>query len=58
MMQLYEGDKIEVLKIINEIGMAECRFNNQSGIFPIQALKMIKRNPNSNNSPNIKVMNN
>lgn len=42
-MQLYEGDKVEVLKIINDIGMIECRFNNQVGVFPIHTIKMMKR---------------
>jgi hypothetical protein len=48
-MQLYEGDQVEVLQII-DMGpasgkgeLAECRFENLVGLFPAEALKMLKR---------------
>jgi len=46
-MQLYEGDKVEVLKILNELGCAEVRYKNQIGMFQLSQLKLIKR-PNKN----------
>ena len=42
-MQLYAGDKVEIVKTLTDLGMAECKFNNQVGIFPLSVLKMIKR---------------
>jgi hypothetical protein len=51
MQQLYEGDKIEVLRIINAqdgLKYAECSFEGLVGIFPIGALKLLKRTILSN----------
>ena len=45
MMQLFEGDKVEVLRILNDLNMIECKYNNQVGVFPVTSLKLIKRNP-------------
>ena len=42
-MSLLEGDKVEVLKLNNEVGLAECRFHNQTGLFQLSKLKLIKR---------------
>ena len=44
-MQLFEGDKVEVLRIINDLNVIEVKFNNQVGIFQANTLKLIKRNP-------------
>jgi hypothetical protein len=45
-MHLYEGDKVEVL--ISPLdsktsGFVECRFENLVGMFPIKALKLLKK---------------
>jgi hypothetical protein len=53
-MQLYEGDRVQIIKVISDLGMIECRFNNQVGVFPIQTIKLIKRGGNhANGSPPI-----
>ena len=51
-MTLYEGDKVEVVKILQDMDMAQIKYNNEVGLFPLSVLKTIKRNTlNSNSSP-------
>lgn len=45
LMQLYEGDKVEVLGPMHSLQgqlIVECRFEGLAGLFPLQALKLIK----------------
>lgn len=41
-MQLYEGDKVEVAKIISDIDMVQVKFGNNVGVFPSASMKLVK----------------
>jgi len=42
-MKLFEGDKIEVIKVISEMNLAQCKLNGEIGLFDLGILKFIKR---------------
>lgn len=53
LMQLYEGDKVEVVRMLTASqaeggeSFCECRFENLVGVFPLRALKLIAKKINA-----------
>ena len=41
-MQLYEGDKVEILRVMPDQETAECRLEGLVGVFPLSCLKLVK----------------